>query len=234
MRTYHGKYLNTRECLHFNGVTTVINSQQIDSVKQQERLILQDSKLPSIEGVVDTRTLCHQTFSPCSPQSFTPLADSLENSGIMLLLNSIQGINEVPNVEDPIAPIVMQICEATEWDYGEIWIPSANSTVLELTDVFHIASNTTDLLSLEQFRLCSEGFVVSPGEGLPGRVWSSGQSESIADATAQSESYWLRNQLARAFDLSAGLGVPIIENGRVLAVLVFFQLVNQPSIGVSN
>jgi signal transduction protein with GAF and PtsI domain len=114
----------------------VINFKQIDSVKQQGRPILQDSKLPSIEGVVNMLT---------------------------------------------------------------------------------------------RFR-----FVVSHGEGLSGRVWSSGQSESIADATAQSESYWLRNQLARAFDLSAGLGVPIIENRRVLAVLVFFQLVNQQSIGVTD
>jgi signal transduction protein with GAF and PtsI domain len=181
------------------------------------------------------RTRSPQTsFLPSSLQSLISLADDREDAGIMPLLKSIQGINEIPNVEDPIASIVMQICEATEWDYGEIWIPSANSKVLELTDVFHIASNTTDLLSLEQFRLCSEGFVVSPGEGLPGRVWSSGQSESIADATAQSESYLLRNQLAKAFDLSAGIGVPIIEKGRVLAVLVFFQLVNQGSIGVSN
>ncbi len=212
----------------------MINFKQIDSVKQQERPILQDSKLPSIDGVVDIGTQFIQTSSPCSPQSLTPLVNDREDAGIVPLLNSIQGINEAPNVEDTIAPIVMQICEATDWDYGEIWIPSANFKVLELTDVFHIASNTADLLSLEQFRLCSEGFVVSAGEGLPGRVWSSGQSESIADATADSESYWLRNKLAKAFDLSAGFGVPMIENGRVLAVLVFFQLVTQRSIGVSN
>ncbi|WP_157259948.1 GAF domain-containing protein [Chamaesiphon minutus] len=205
----------------------MINFKQIDSVKQQERPILQDSRLASIDGVVDMGTQFIQTSSLSSPQSLTPLVDDREDAGIMPLLNSIQGINEAPNVEDTIAPIVMQICEAAGWDYGEIWIPSANSIILELTDVFHIASNTTDLQSLEQFRLCSEGFVVSPGEGLPGRVWSSGQSESIADATADSESYWLRNQLAKAFDLSAGLGVPIIENGRVVAVLVFFQLVTQ-------
>lgn len=211
-----------------------MNFKQIDSAKQQGRLILQDSKLPSIEEVVDMWTQFPQTSSPSSPQSLIPLADDREDAGIMPLLNSIQGISEAPNVEDPIAPIVMQIVETTDWDYGEIWIPSANSTVLELTDVFHIASNTTDLLSLEQFRLCSEGFVVSPGEGLPGRVWSSGQSESIADATAESESYWLRNQLARAFDLRAGFGVPIIDNGRVQAVLVFFKLVTQQSIGVTE
>jgi Domain of unknown function (DUF1830) len=74
-----------------------------------------------------------------------------------------------------------------------MWIPSDHSTVLEPSPVWHIAFNTADLLSLEQFRLCIEGFVLSPGEVLPGRVWLSEQFEWIADATAESESYCLRS-----------------------------------------
>jgi hypothetical protein len=145
---------------------------------------------------------------------------------------------EAPDLES-LAPIVMQLCETTGWDYGEIWIPidslagnsADNETVLELSSVGHIAPNVDDLLSLEQFQLCSEGCVVSPDEGLPGRVWSSGKSEWLADATAESESYWSRNQLARAFDIGAGFATPVIMNdqskstlcGRVQAVLVFFK-----------
>jgi hypothetical protein len=208
----------------------VIDFKQIDSVKLQGKLILEDPKLQ--DGLrsfsfTEANNYRHISFLSSS-QSLSTLTDA----SIMPLLNSIKGINEIPNIEDAIAPIIMQICEATDWDYGEIWIPSDNSTILELSNIFHIASNTADLLSLEQFRLCSEGFVVSPEEGLPGRVWSSGQSEWIADATAESESYWLRNQLARAFDLSAGFGVPIIATDgekstlgeRVQAVIVFFKL----------
>jgi hypothetical protein len=141
---------------------------------------------------------------------------------------------EAPDLES-LALIVIQLCETTSWDYGEIWIPTGNSTsdetVLELSSVGHIAPNVDDLLSLEQFQLCSEGCVVSPDEGLPGRVWSSGQSEWLADATAESESYWSRNQLARAFDIGTGFATPVIMNdrskstlcGRVQAVLVFFK-----------
>lgn len=139
------------------------------------------------------------------------------------LSSLIQCIDEAPSFEAAIAPIVIEVCETTDWDYGEVWIPSAQSTVLELSPVWHIASDTADFLSLEQFRSCSEGFVLSPGEGLPGRVWLSKQPGWIADATAQSESYCLRNQIARAFDISAGLGVPIMVNEQVQAVLVFFK-----------
>jgi hypothetical protein len=153
----------------------------------------------------------------------------------MPLLNPVQDIIETPELELLIAPIVIQICEETGWNYGEIWIPSDNltgeETVLEISSIVHIAPDADDLLSLEQFQLCSEGCVVSPGEGLPGRVWSSGEAEWIADATAKSESYWSRNQLAKAFDISNGFATPMIVRdrsksakcGRVQAVLVFFN-----------
>jgi hypothetical protein len=172
------------------------------------------------------------TSSPSLLQSVIPLTDCSESSSTMPLQSLIQGIDEVSDFAGEIAdvlswqvaPILIEVCETTAWDYGELWIPSDNSTVLELSSVWHIASDTADLTSLEQFRACSEGFVLSPGEALPGRVWLSGQFERIDDATAEPESYCLRNQLARAFDIGAGFGVPIIANDGVQAVLVFFKL----------
>jgi hypothetical protein len=160
----------------------------------------------SIPGIVNRPSF--------SPESYT------------LSLNPTQDKNEAPDVAAEIAPILMEICAATDWDYGEVWVPSADSAVLELSSIAHIAPETADLLSLEQFQLCSEGLVVSPAEGLPGRVWSSGQSEYVADATAESESYWSRNQLATAFNVSTGFATPVIVNGQLQAVMVFFKLGN--------
>jgi nitric-oxide synthase, bacterial len=52
LKTSPGKHLTFLDCLHFNGVTTVINSKQINLVQQQGSLILQDSirqdDLPSV------------------------------------------------------------------------------------------------------------------------------------------------------------------------------------------
>jgi GAF domain-containing protein len=148
---------------------------------------------------------------------------TLEDSRLMFLQSPILDINRSPDFAAAIAPLSVQICETTGWDYGEIWVLSDDSTVLELSPVWYIASDAADSMSLEQFRLCSEGFVLLPGEGLPGRVWLSRQYERIADATAESESYCLRNQIAKAFDISVGLGVPIIANDQVQAVLAFFK-----------
>jgi GAF domain-containing protein len=152
--------------------------------------------------------------------------DAQKSSSLLPLLPLrplLEGLDTAPDFDTAIAQVLAEICETTNWDYGEIWVLSDDSTVLELSPVWYIASDTADSMSLEQFRLCSEGFVLLPGEGLPGRVWLSRQYERIADATAESESYCLRNQIAKAFDISVGLGVPILANDQVQAVLAFFK-----------
>jgi hypothetical protein len=180
--------------------------------------------LSSVTGVIEMLTsLINTSISSVFP-SVSETIDRCEDSLTMSLLGLIPSVDATTDIAAAISPILFHVCEATDWDYGEIWIPSANSKVLELSNVWQIGSDTVDETSLEQFRLCSEGLVVSPGEGLPGRVWLSEQPEWIADATAKSESYCLRNQLARAFDIKAGFGIPIVENGRVWAAIVFFKL----------
>jgi hypothetical protein len=43
------------------------------------------------------------------------------------------------------------------------------------------------------------------------------------DVSAQSETYFLRNQIAKALNVKAAFGVPILVNFQVLAVIVFFM-----------
>ncbi|NES66212.1 MAG: GAF domain-containing protein, partial [Okeania sp. SIO2D1] len=75
---------------------------------------------------------------------------------------------------------------------------------------------------LEQFWVCSQDFILSRGEGLPGRVWLSKQPEWIIDVTIESEGYFLRNQIAKAFGVKSGFSVPVITENKVLIVLAFF------------
>jgi GAF domain len=180
--------------------------------------------LSSVTGVIEMLTSLLNTSISYVLPSVSETIDRYEDSLTMSLLRLIPSIDATTDIAAAISPILLHVCEATDWDYGEIWIPSANSKVLELSNVWQISSDPADETSLEQFRLCSEGLVVSPGEGLPGRVWLSKQPEWIPDATAKSESYCLRNQLARAFDINAGFGIPMLANERVWAAIVFFKL----------
>ena len=146
-------------------------------------------------------------------------------SEIQFLQTLTQAISEAPDFIDALSVALSKICEAPECDYGEAWIPYKNGRLLELSPAWHIntCKGSADLPALEQFRLCSEGFVFPPATGLPGRVWSSQQPEWILDVSAHSETYFLRNQIAKAFGVKAGFGVPILANQQVLAVLVFFM-----------
>jgi GTP-binding protein len=86
-----------------------------------------------------------------------------------------QAISEASDFHTALSIALLQVCEVTGWDYGEAWIPCKNSRVLELSPVWYstpqraFIGNTT-ALAIEQFRLCSESFVLPPAIGLPGRV----------------------------------------------------------------
>lgn len=145
---------------------------------------------------------------------------------IQLLQTLTQTISEALDFHTALSLALSQVCEVTDWDYGEAWIPCKDGMVLELSPVWYSSNRrgSASVAALEQFRVCSEAFILPPATGLPGRVWSSQQPEWIPDVSAHSETYFLRNQIAKAVGLRAGFGVPILANHQVLAVLVFFML----------
>ncbi|GAC1492867.1 MAG: hypothetical protein NVS2B14_05740 [Chamaesiphon sp.] len=140
------------------------------------------------------------------------------------LPSSSQALSEGADFHSVLAIAISQVCEVTGWEYSEAWIPSQELTVLELSPAWcgNSAGEKASLLTLEQFRLCSEGFIFPPGTGLPGRIWSSQQPEWLCDAAAQSETFFLRNQIAKGFGIKAGYGVPVFHNQEVKAVIIFF------------
>jgi diguanylate cyclase (GGDEF)-like protein/PAS domain S-box-containing protein len=58
---------------------------------------------------------------------------------------------------------------------------------------------------------------------LPGRVWASKQIEWDKDVSARPEATYLRARVAKEVKLKTGLGIPLIANTDVLAVLVFYM-----------
>lgn len=136
-----------------------------------------------------------------------------------------QAIREASDFQKILMIALERICKLTAWDYGEAWIPYSQD-ILELSLAWYKSTykDSAYTYALEQFRLCSEKFILSPGIGLPGRVWSSQQSEWIYDVSTQSETYFLRNYIAKAFGIKTGLGVPILVRHQSIAVLALFSL----------
>lgn len=123
-----------------------------------------------------------------------------------------------------LAAALNRVCQAINWDYGEVWIPNREGTLLEISPVWygHQDRSYARLDALEKFKTCSEKFVLSIDEGLPGRIWRSRKTEWINDVSIQSENYFLRNKIAKAFDIKAGFGFPVFCAQEIIGVLVFF------------
>jgi len=122
------------------------------------------------------------------------------------------------------------VCAKTDWEYGESWIPDEALKTLELSPAW-CSSNQMEVhqaIAWSQFQLCSQAFVLHQNEGLPGRVWASQTPEWMTDASAYPETYFLRHQIAQAFSVKAGFGVPILIDSQVLAVVVFFMSESRP------
>ncbi len=127
-------------------------------------------------------------------------------------------IREVANFQTALHIALKYVCEVSSWEYGEAWIP--NGKILELSPVWYSIPNTE---AFEKFRLCSEAFILSANTGLPGRVWASKQPEWIVDVSTETETYFLRNQIAKACGVKAGFDIPIMSSDRASVVMVFFM-----------
>ncbi len=137
---------------------------------------------------------------------------------IQLLLTLTQAISESQDFDAALGIAIGKVCQATGWDFGEAWVPSHDGKVLECSLAWYSSSN-----SLEKFRKLSEELTFPPNTGLPGRVWSSKQPEWIPDVSVASKVLFPRAPIALEAGLKAGFGVPIIANGQVLVVFVFFR-----------
>jgi hypothetical protein len=129
------------------------------------------------------------------------------------------------NLEASLTSLLTTVCGKTEWEYGETWLPQAAHSILELSPAWCVDSDLDigQVMSWTQFQVCSKALTLRLGEGMPGRVWQSQQSEWIDDVSAQAETYFLRHQIAKALNVKAAFGVPILVNSQVLAVIVFFM-----------
>jgi len=133
-----------------------------------------------------------------------------------LLTEVSHGIAEADSYLSGLETAVSAICTYTEWAYGEVWTPSKNGDYLEYT-----LGHTTDRRT-EQFQIDSTTVTFDYGEGLPGRVYDSQSSEWIPDTSEKPVDVFHRADLATEADLRAAFAVPVVADGTVLSVVVFF------------
>lgn len=141
---------------------------------------------------------------------------------VRLLQSAAHAISAAPDFHTALQAALRTICEATGWDFGEVWLPNADGSALELNSAYYCR-----LPEIHRFRQASEGTTFAPDEGLPGRVWISQRPEWVADVSINGEVF-LRAASALTDGFHSGLCVPAFCLGRVFAVVGFFSLTPRP------
>lgn len=136
---------------------------------------------------------------------------------VHLLLDATTAISQSEGLNEALAVTRDLLCEHINWNFGEAWIVT-DEQKLDYSPGWYCADR-----KLEEFGKHSQQLKLLPGEGLPGRVVLSGNSEWIEDLTLTEKSSFLRSEITAKFGLKSCFAVPIIGDSKVLAVLVFFK-----------
>lgn len=129
--------------------------------------------------------------------------------------NMTQAVSAAPDFESALKIALCSLGETVGYSAGEAWVANPEGTALDCSGVYYAAPGTS-------YPRCS-ALRLELNQGLPGRVMASGEPEWIADLAAEPEKGFPREHSAIACGLISALGIPILADRRVLAVLVFFQ-----------
>ncbi|MFO0683726.1 MAG: ATP-binding protein [Sandaracinus sp.] len=114
-----------------------------------------------------------------------------------------------------VTPRVMgAICESEGWDVGEIWQLDAAAGVLRCVETWARPGR-----GLGSFCELSRSICFARGEGLPGRVWSSGVPSAIPRLA--DDASFLRRGPAAAHGLTSAFAFPIGPPADLFGVVVF-------------
>jgi len=111
--------------------------------------------------------------------------------------------------------VLKEVCKATGWALGEAWLPSPDGAFLAPGPAWHAPSGR-----LRAFSVGSQAYTFKPRRGLPGRVWSSGRPAWVTDV--RRDRNFPRRKIAQRVGLKAGFAIPVLADGKTIAVIEFF------------
>jgi diguanylate cyclase (GGDEF)-like protein/PAS domain S-box-containing protein len=121
---------------------------------------------------------------------------------------------EAETVEQALPRLLCALGEEMGWEFGAYWTV-ADGPVLQCRETWTVSG-----LDLSGFEETTRLLTFKPGEGLPGRVFTSSRPEFIPDV-AEAPNF-LRKQEAAEAGLTAAVGLPLLEGGAVHGVMTYY------------
>ena len=137
---------------------------------------------------------------------------------IKLLQKIAIAANEATDVEEALQICLDEICAAIKWPVGHVYLHS-DDTLDEMVSskIWHL----DDPEKFTSFKKVTDITSFEAGEGLPGRVYASGEPDWILDVTQDRN--FPRAELAKNIEVKSGFAFPIIVDSKVAAILEFYS-----------
>jgi diguanylate cyclase (GGDEF)-like protein len=142
----------------------------------------------------------------------------VQNARLKLLLSTARAINGAEDMDSALRVVLTQICKSLGWDMGQAWLPDADNNFLVCSPGYYVNDR-----SLKGFHDQTKELHFTPGLGMAGQVWSSQKPKCIENLATASAGEFASPQNALAVGIRGAVGIPIICQQRVMAVLSFFQ-----------
>lgn len=123
---------------------------------------------------------------------------------------------EVRHLGEASKKIVQSICESVGWDFGDMWRVDPKANVLRCVDIWHSPE-----FHDHEFIESTQKTTFEPGDGLPGRVWTSRKAFWIPDVGIDSN--FTRGLLAAKGGLHGAFAFPIMRGNELIGVMEFFS-----------
>ena len=140
----------------------------------------------------------------------TPAADSLT---LLRLEHAVARLlAETPEATAVAGPLLEAVGAVLGWDHAAVWQPGADGKLS-----CRASWQVEERRELDAFEALTRRLRLTPGRGLPGRVWESGEPAWISDVTGDPN--FPRAAAAAAAGLRAALCVPVTGDRGPLAVV---------------
>jgi PAS domain S-box-containing protein len=121
-------------------------------------------------------------------------------------------VAESTTVEAAARGAMEAICDNLEWDAGSLWLADDSASHLRFVDGWHRPLPMFDALARQY-----SGRSYARGEGLPGRVWVSGEPEWASETGSRG-----RIDAAGRRELIGAFAFPVTSAGKVIGAMEFF------------
>lgn len=146
-----------------------------------------------------------------------------QNSQLQLLLKATHAISEASDVESALEIILAEVCQTMDWNFGQVWIPHQEGKILESSGSYYTTTDSKGTFLPISINLEKKRQIPTFGSqtNLIKRVWYSQQAEWVEDISLEKDSIFDCSHITEKFGIKAALGIPIIGDKQVLAILIF-------------